>query len=104
MSIQIDKTKCISCGKCLNICPGNLIAEDEEKKASIKHPKECWGCTACLKECSAEAIKYYLAADIGGKGGHLYSKNCGDSMAWYIVSADHKKYHIKINKKDSNAY
>lgn len=104
MSIQIDRDKCISCGKCSNVCPGNLIEIDEANKAVMKYPEECWGCTACLKECPKGAIRYYLGADIGGQGGYLFTKNHRDHIEWFIVSADKTKHHIKINKKESNKY
>ena len=28
MSIQINKLKCVGCGKCVEACPGNLIKKD----------------------------------------------------------------------------
>lgn len=104
MSIQIDKKKCIACRKCCNICPGNLITTDHDGKAFIKRAQDCWGCTACLKECPAGAIKYFLGADIGGKGGHLYTKNLKDYIDWHIVSQDGKKYTIQTKKDESNKY
>ena len=104
MSIKIDRNKCISCGRCRNICPGNLIETDEADKAVMKYPSECWGCTACLKECPAGAVRYYLGADIGGRGGYLFTGNHSDHTDWFIVSADGAKHQIKINKKESNRY
>lgn len=104
MSIQIDRYKCVSCGRCTNICPGNLIELNEGNQAVMKYPTECWGCTACLKECPAGAIKYYLGADIGGKGGYLSAGNHSEYIDWYIVSPDNTKHHIKISKKESNRY
>ena len=52
MSIQINKLKCVGCGKCVEACPGNLIKKDTDGKAFIKHVKDCWGCTSCLKAVS----------------------------------------------------
>lgn len=104
MSIQIDQNKCISCGRCSDVCPGNLIARDTAKKIFMKYPSECWGCTACLKECPTGAIKYYLGADIGGQGGYLYTKNNSEDIDWYVVNPDSTQHHIKINKKESNKY
>lgn len=104
MSIKIDPDKCISCGRCSNVCPGNLIELDEVDKAVMKYPMECWGCTACLKECPAGAVKYYLGADIGGKGGYLYTRNDRDHIDWYIVSPKNTEFHIRISKKESNKY
>ncbi|HAM06602.1 MAG TPA: adenylylsulfate reductase, partial [Ruminococcaceae bacterium] len=51
MSIAIDKQKCIGCGRCRNVCPGSLIKLDSDNRAYIKYPKDCWGCTSCIKEC-----------------------------------------------------
>ncbi|HWI54600.1 MAG TPA: ferredoxin family protein [Desulfobacteria bacterium] len=104
MSIQIDHDKCISCGRCSEVCPGSLIERDKALKAVMKYPEECWGCTACLKECPTGAVKYYLGADIGGTGGYLFTRNHDDSIDWYIISPDSTTHHIKINKKESNKY
>jgi len=49
MSISINKDKCVGCRKCANVCPGNLIKMDDENRAFIKYPKDCWGCTSCIK-------------------------------------------------------
>ena len=35
MSIVIDKSKCIGCKRCRNVCPGSLIKTDENGKAYI---------------------------------------------------------------------
>jgi adenylylsulfate reductase, subunit B len=103
MSIKIDKATCVACGKCLQVCPGNLLTADETKKAYIKFPQECWGCTACLKECRVGAIKYFLGADIGGKGTFLYTKVDKDCLHWHFIRPDGEKV-ISINKKESNKY
>ena len=77
MSIQINKLKCVGCGKCIEACPGNLIKKDTDGKAFIKHVKDCWGCTSCLKECRFEAINFFLGADVGGKGSTLSFRQNG---------------------------
>lgn len=104
MSIQIDHLKCISCGRCCNVCPGNLIERDESLKAIIKFPADCWGCTACMKECPTGAVKFYLGADIGGTGGYMLAKNHIDCIDWFIYSPDSTRHYIRINKKESNKY
>jgi len=105
MSIKINKEKCISCKKCLDVCPGNLIYADENQKAYIKYPKDCWGCTACLKECPVKAVQLYLGADIGGNGGYLYTSNENkDYLNWHIFDKSGKEQVIIINRTESNKY
>ena len=36
MSIQINKLKCVGCGKCVEACPGNLIKKDTDRKSIYK--------------------------------------------------------------------
>ena len=42
--VQIDKDRCIECGKCKKIC------------SKITHPKLCSGCGKCIKVCPVNAI------------------------------------------------
>jgi len=104
MSIKISQQLCIGCGKCLDVCPGDLIHRDESGKSYIKYPQDCWGCTSCLKECETGAIKYYLGADIGGLGGYLVTKRDGDRLHWTICKADGKEVVVTINQKEANQY
>lgn len=104
MSIKIDKEKCIGCSGCIEVCPGRLIYKDENDRAYIKYEKNCWGCTACLKECNKSAIKYYLGADIGGNGACLYVKQNSDELNWHIIDKDGNETVINTNRKESNKY
>lgn len=104
MSIEIVKDKCVGCNKCIDVCPGNLIYKDQDRKMFIKYPKECWGCTACLKECKFGAIKYFLGADIGGQGGYLLTDDKADFLHWHIVDKTGQETEIIIDKRESNKY
>ena len=64
MSVRILQNKCVGCGKCLSVCPGNLLKKGEDGKVHIRNIRDCWGCTACLKECHTGAILYFLGADM----------------------------------------
>ncbi|MBP0957035.1 MAG: ferredoxin family protein [Oscillospiraceae bacterium] len=103
MSIMIDSIKCVGCGKCAAVCPGSLI-RIEEKKAVIKYPKDCWGCTSCIKECPVHAVKFYLGADIGGQGSLVHTEESGDILRWLIEHPDGRVTEIDINRKESNKY
>lgn len=104
MSIKIDKGKCTGCGKCLKVCPGSLLYKAEDGKAYNRYPRDCWGCTACLKECRAGAIRFFLGADIGGKGTTLYTEKEGHFLHWHIEKADGTTEIITIDQKESNKY
>jgi adenylylsulfate reductase subunit B len=104
MSIAIRKESCTGCRKCMQVCPGSLIKLAEDKKAYIKYPKDCWGCSSCLKECSFGAISFYLGADIGGMGSKLITSIEGDIVHWQIEKTNGDLSVIDVNCKDSNQY
>ena len=104
MSIAIDKSKCIGCGKCHNVCPGTLIKIGEDKKAFIKYPKDCWGCTSCLKECRQGAVLFFLGADIGGMGSTLAYERFGDIVNWIVTMPTGEQRKIQVDASKANAY
>lgn len=104
MSIRIDSEICIGCRQCKEVCPGSLIKMNEEARAYIKYHKDCWGCTSCLKECPVHAIKFYLGADIGGRGSCIHIDQEKDLLHWVIEEADGTVKTIEIDKKKANAY
>lgn len=104
MSIAIDREKCIGCGKCRLVCPGSLIKMNGSGRAYIKYPKDCWGCTSCIKECPVHAVEFFLGADIGGMGSRVHTENAGDILRWVIISPDGSRKEIDVNRKESNKY
>lgn len=104
MSILIDKNKCVGCKQCLAVCPGCLIKSDDGDKAYIKYPKNCWGCSSCVKECKVGAIAFYLGADIGGKGSKLTVREEGDLIQWQVKKTDGEVAVITVDRKASNKY
>ena len=104
MSIKINTDLCVSCGSCIEACPGNLIKFNEDSTAFIKYPKDCWGCSSCIKECGVNAIEYYLGADIAGGGSVASIKEDGDITHWIIKDKFGVEKIIDINKKNANAY
>ena len=103
MSIFIEWEKCVGCGRCAEVCPGNLLIL-RDGRAQIRDVRDCWGCTACVKECPREAIFYYLAADLGGAGGRLYARDTQDSLNWVMKWPDGSEDSILVNKKKANEY
>ena len=86
MSIFIDKEKCKKCGKCAAVCPGSLIGKNPDGTACMRYPKDCWGCSSCIKECKFGAIALYLGADIGGMGSKMTVNAEDGKLYWNIES------------------
>ena len=104
MSIIIDNDKCRACRQCFQVCPGSLIGQKEDGKAYIKYPKDCWGCSSCIKECKFGAIAFYLGADIGGVGSKMTVSKKDDKILWKIVKTSGETQVIEIDQKESNKY
>ena len=104
MSIEINSQKCVGCGKCRDVCPGTLIALGKDGKAFIRYPRDCWGCTSCLKECPVYAISFFLGADIGGMGGKLHTEKEGDILKWMIERPDGSVNVTEVDTRESNKY
>lgn len=52
---HIEETKCVSCGKCVELCPLNNIILTDGKPVWGNH---CTHCMACLHRCPTEAVEY----------------------------------------------
>ncbi len=104
MSIKIDKERCVSCGQCIEVCPGNLIKRDPDGKSVIRRPEDCWGCTSCLKACAFHAIAFYLAEDIGGTGAVLTVQEHDSYLDWIVDRPDGSSETVSIDRRESNRY
>ncbi|HEY5527645.1 MAG TPA: nitroreductase family protein [Candidatus Anoxymicrobiaceae bacterium] len=57
--IEIDKEKCTSCGKCVEVCPSGIIASerrDGKRIVSVAYPDWCNLCGHCLAVCEPHAV------------------------------------------------
>jgi len=53
--ITVDQNKCVSCGKCLKVCPMNVEITNNSRKR--KNATECILCLECVDQCPKKAIK-----------------------------------------------
>ena len=104
MSVFIDRELCAHCGKCAEVCPGNLITRDASGAAFLKHPEECWGCASCLKECRHGAIAYFLGADIGGQGAEMRVRSEGPLRHWRVEIPGRDAIVITTDSRTANQY
>lgn len=56
LRIKCDEEKCISCGKCLKVCPMNVEMNNNSRWRT--NATECILCQKCTKACPANALKY----------------------------------------------
>lgn len=57
--IAYDRETCISCNKCVNACPIDLLLPCPSKGETpiVAYPDECWYCGCCVMECPTGAVK-----------------------------------------------
>lgn len=100
MPVVIDKQRCIGCGACVDICPGNLLAIDKRTgKAYIRQARDCWECLSCVKACPKTAMEIVLPYELAYRKASLtarYSKN-KKTIVWILKKNRKKKiYRTKI--------
>jgi NAD-dependent dihydropyrimidine dehydrogenase PreA subunit len=61
MPAVVNREECVSCGTCVEECPEEAIALDDEEIAVV-NPDKCTECGTCVEACPSEAIS------IGGIG------------------------------------
>ncbi len=102
MGITIDRQKCISCGKCESICPGDLIRlTGPENKAEIICNEDCWDCFACTKKCPTNAIQNVLPFQIANRGAKLTPKVSENQLDWTLQHPDGKTEQFTIKTKET---
>ncbi len=54
---RINREWCKGCGICVEFCPKEVLALDEEGKVKVEHPDECISCGLCEMRCPDIAIE-----------------------------------------------
>ena len=103
MMICIDEKKCVGCGRCIDICPGNLLTI-KNSRAACRDVRDCWGCCACVKICPKGAIAYQLSADLGGAGAKLFADDSPTKLTWQILKTDGEKIFLTVDKTQANKF
>jgi adenylylsulfate reductase subunit B len=69
MPTFVYMTRCDGCGKCVDICPSDIMHIDTEfRRAFNLEPDFCWECYSCVKECPQHAIDVRGYADFAPLG------------------------------------
>lgn len=69
MPTFVYMTKCDGCGKCVDICPSDIMHIDPVYRRALNiEPNFCWECYSCVKECPQNAIDVRGYADFAPLG------------------------------------
>lgn len=68
VTLKLDRSLCIGCGRCLEVCPHQVFAL-AENKVSISDRDACMECGACSINCPVRAI--YVDAGVGCASGMI---------------------------------
>ncbi|MBD3310145.1 DUF362 domain-containing protein [Candidatus Woesearchaeota archaeon] len=76
---------CISCGKCVEVCPGDCFKLAEGKKLEMDLAT-CYGCSICVLNCPAEALKskFALFYTLIAEGASAVLKKLEGKSVYYI--------------------
>jgi MinD superfamily P-loop ATPase containing an inserted ferredoxin domain len=55
VTLDLEREKCIGCGKCVEVCPHNVFTM-EAQKAGIQDRDACMECGACARNCPVQAV------------------------------------------------
>jgi len=86
--IDINVNKCNGCKqldeppRCVDICPGNLLFINQDGKAAIYDPSECWDCFACVKSCPRLALSIRLPFQINESMARLTGHHVNSETVW----------------------
>lgn len=58
MAVVIDKTKCIKCGTCKNVCPIAVYSQNQKTGEVVPDNSKCVSCGLCVNMCPVGAISF----------------------------------------------
>ena len=101
MTAWIAVTSCTGCGRCAEVCPGDLLAL-REGKAYLRTAEECWGCLACAKVCPAGAIHGRLPFVLADPGWTLrpVREDEGPGWRWILEGPDGRREEFYLGGRD----
>jgi len=82
--------KCIGCGNCENICPGDLMVVNKGK-AVCRSKRDCWDCMSCVKACPSQALEIRIPYQLGYYPAKLVPEMREKEIVWTVTDIDGKE-------------
>lgn len=58
MNIEINRESCTRCGKCVRVCPSDVLNSDNEGYAMVKNLEMCIVCGHCAAVCESNSVEH----------------------------------------------
>jgi adenylylsulfate reductase subunit B len=99
--ITIDYNVCNLCSgakekRCERICPGDLITTGVDGRPLVRPVEDCWGCTACVKDCPVAAISLRLPSQVQPSSPSLRASVKGKDTLWALTDVHGNKEEFVI--------
>ena len=94
MPTFVYTSKCDGCGKCVDICPSDILhLAPGQRKAFNMEPNYCWECYSCVKACPQHAIDVRGYADFAPLNHKVtvLREEEKNAVSWKIVYRDGSK-------------
>ena len=95
-AFQIDHTRCICCGRCVNTCAGQVIVFGKDGYPHMKDFSRygwqgCWKCQHCLAVCPAGAVT-------------IFHKNAEDSLPLPSEKAAEEMERLVVSRRSCRRF
>lgn len=96
MPPKVNLEKCDGCkgereALCVSICPGDLLALNEETgKSYCRSTRDCWDCMSCVKVCPQGAIETRLPYQLGYYPAKLIPLMGSKRVTWTCIDINNK--------------
>jgi ferredoxin len=93
---KLDKSKCIKCGKCINVCSGQVLEPNKDNYPEMKEFERfgwrgCWKCQHCLAVCPTGAIS-------------IFNKDPKDSLLPPCANMGEEMVKLVVNRRTCRRY
>lgn len=105
MSVKVDIKKCNGCQqlkepRCVQYCPGDLMALGGDNKAYIREAHDCWDCMVCVKLCPRQAIETRLPYQLANYKATLQPKVYKTKIVWALTNTKGEKEEFVVKTKE----